>query len=84
MGVDPVGHGQHDDEHQRHDGDDLCRRSRGTVADSARWPHETGDFALSGVATLTTLLKWKALEAQYKTVKALTLRALFTDDPGRG
>jgi hypothetical protein len=31
---------------------------------------------MSGVATAATLPEWKALEAQYETVKALTLRAL--------
>ena len=38
---------------------------------------------MSGAVTLTTVPEWKALEAQYETVKALTLRALFTDNPGR-
>jgi hypothetical protein len=32
----------------------------------------------------TTLPEWKALEGHYEKLKALTLRALFTDNPGRG
>ncbi len=36
---------------------------------------------MSGAATLTAP-GMKALEAQYETVKALTLRALFTDNLG--
>ena len=39
---------------------------------------------MSGTATPTTRPEWKALEAQYEMVKALTLRALFTDNPVRG
>ncbi len=38
---------------------------------------------MSGVATVATLPEWKALEAQYESVKAQTLRALFTDNLGR-
>jgi hypothetical protein len=37
---------------------------------------------MSGAATVATLPEWRALEAHYETVKALMLRALFTDNPG--
>jgi hypothetical protein len=39
---------------------------------------------MSGAAIVAPLPEWRALEAHYETVKALMLRALFTDNPGTG
>ncbi len=38
----------------------------------------------TGMAPLTELPAWKALEAHYEQVRELHLRKLFADDPGRG
>jgi glucose-6-phosphate isomerase len=44
----------------------------------------SGSATTVGLEPLTNRSVWKALEAHYENVRALHLRSLFADDPGRG